>query len=99
MDKDLAEWVPAPSFQNKYPIIRQVNEKIKQINTNSGLAFLNLHLQGIKMLKSGPQHKFDTRPGTTRNWRETEVLRKIHFTAENKLKFIQYLQNTFQKNA
>ena len=99
VDKDLAEWVPAPNFQNKYPIIRQVNEKIKQINTNSGLAFLNLHLQGIKMLKSGPQHKFDTRPGTTRIWRETEVFRKLHFTAENKLKIIQYLQNTFQKNA
>ena len=99
VDQDMAEWIPAPSFKNKYPIFKQVNEKIKQINIESGLSFLNLHLQGIKMLKSGPQHKFDTRPGATRIWRETEVSKKLHFTADNKLKIIQYLQNTFKRNA
>ena len=62
-------------------------------------SWLNLHMQGIEMFKSGPQHKYDTRPGATPVWREKEVAKKLHFTMENKLKIIQYLQKTFQNNA
>ena len=50
------------------------------------------------MLKNGPQHKFDSRPGASRIWRESGVFEKMHFTMENKLKIVQYLQNTFASN-
>ena len=95
---NLAEWIPSPSFRNKYPVIKLVNEAIKEMNMEDNLAYFNLHLHGIRMLKGGPQHKFDTRPGANKIWREEEVFRKLHFTSENKLKIVKYLQNTFQNN-
>ena len=95
---ELAEWKPSPGFVNRYPVIKNVNEAIKKMNLDDDLNFLNIHLQGIKMLKSGPQHKFDSRPGSTRIWREAAVFEKLHFTMENKLKIMQYLQNTFASN-
>ena len=63
------------------------------------LFWLNLHMQGVKILKSGPQHKFDTRPGAKIIWRDKEVFRKLHFTMENKMKIIMYFQNIFKINA
>ena len=75
-----------------------MNEAIKEMNMEDNLAYFNLHLHGIRMLKGGPQHKFDTRPGANKIWREEEVFRKLHFTSENKLKIVKYLQNTFLNN-
>ena len=45
------------------------------------------------------QHKYDTRPGTKAIWREKEVFSKLHFTMENKLKIVVYMQNTLKINA
>ena len=96
---ELADWIPGPTFRNYYPVIKEVNEAIKAINEKNGLSWINLHLQGMKMLKSGPQHKYDTRAGASRVWRENSVFEKLHFTMSNKLKLIQYMQNTFASNA
>ena len=94
----LEAWKPPRNFVNRYPVIREVNEQIKNMNMENGLTCLNLHMQGIKMLKLGPQHKFDDKPGVKKVWREDEVFRKLHYTIENKLKLVQYLQNTFKAN-
>ena len=96
---ELAEWVPKPGFMNRYKTIKQVNLAIKAMNEEEQLSWLNLHMQGVKILKSGPQHKFDTRPGAKAIWREKEVFRKLHFTMENKLKIVEYLQKTYKNNA
>ena len=53
---------------------------------------------GMKILKSGPQHKYDTRPGVLKVWRENAVFEKQHFTMANKLKLVKYMQNTFAAN-
>ena len=98
-DPLLAEWKPEPGFRDRYEEIKQVNLAIKALNEKDKLSWLNLHMQGVKILKSGPQHKYDTRPGATRIWRENEVAKKLHFTMENKLKIMQYLHKTFQSNA
>ena len=98
-DPVLAEWEPGPGFKDKYQDIKKVNLAIKAMNEDDNLSWLNLHMQGVKILKSGPQHKYDTRPGATRIWREQEVAKKLHFTMENKLKIMQYLQKTFKSNA
>ena len=95
---ELAEWVPGPSFQDHYSVIKKVNEAIKEINERNGLSWLNLHFHGMKILKSGPQHKYDTRPGAAKVWRESAVFEKLHFTMANKLKIMQYLQKTFAAN-
>ena len=95
---NLQEWMPKPGFINRYPVINQVNIEIKKINMEDSLAYLNIHMQGIKMLKAGPQHKFDTKIGAVKIWREKKVFEKSHFTMENKLKLIKYLENTFATN-
>ena len=69
------------------------------MNEEDQLSWLNLHMQGVKILKKGPKHKYDTRPGAKAIWREREVFRKLHFTMENKVKIIEYMQNTFKNNA
>ena len=94
----LAEWVPGPSFKNLYPVIKDVNEALKAINEKNGLSWMNLHLQGMKILKSGPQHKYDTKPGVPKVWRENAVFEKLHFTMTNKLKLVKYMQSTFAAN-
>ena len=95
---ELANWVPEPSFKNYYPIIKEVNEALKAMNERNSLSWLNIHLQGMKILKSGPQHKYDTRPESLKVWRETNVFDKLHFTMANKLKLITYMQKTFTVN-
>ena len=80
---ELAEWIPSPGFVNRYPVIKNVNEAIKKMNLDDDLNFLNSHLQGIKMLKSYQQYKFESRPGSTRIWRESAVFEKLHYTMEN----------------
>ena len=94
----LKEWVPKQDFVDRYPVIRKLNEEIKKMNLKESISFLNIHMQGVKMLKSGPQHKFDTRPDSVSIWSEKEVFQKRHFTMENKLKLIKYLENTFKSN-
>ena len=68
---------------------------MKSINEKNNISWLNIHLQGMKILKSGVQHKYDTRPGGAKVWRENLVFDKLHFTMNNKLKLIKYMQNTF----
>ena len=92
------EWIPPPGFINRYPAIKKVNEGIKSMNEEENLSWVNVHFHGVKLLKSGPQHKFDTRPGTKRIWREKDVFSKMHFTMENKINIARYAMTTFEVN-
>ena len=97
---DLAEWIPGPNFVDRYRVIEQVNKKVKEMNQEDGLSWINLHLHGVKKFKSGMlQHKFDTRPGSKQIWRERQVFKKLHFTMENKLKLVGYIENCFKSNS
>ena len=99
-EPEIAKWVPGPKFNNRYIVIKRVNDEIKAINDSSKLMYVKLDRHGIKTFKSGTvQHKFDTRPGTTQIWREKEVFRKLHFTMENKLKLLAYISNCFRVNS
>ena len=96
----LAEWVPGPNFKNRYKDIEAVNKKVKEMNLEDNLRYVNLHEQGVKFFKSGTiQHKFDSLPGRAKIWRENEVRRKLHFTMENKLKVVSCLNNCFKANS
>ena len=97
---NLTEWVPGPRFINRYGDIEAVNKRIKEINLGDNLRYINLHLQGVKLFKSGTiQHKFDTLPGKERFWREEEVRRKLHLTMENRLKVVSNIMNCFKANS
>ena len=95
----LAEWVPAPQFKNRYSVVKEVNKQIREMNLSEEVVYLHLHMQGIKVFKSGKvQHKFDNKPGATPIWRETEVFKKLHFTVENKLKIVGFIASCFEGN-
>ena len=95
---DLQEWVPRPNFVNRLETIEKVNKAIKEMNKKDGLNWVNLHLHGIKVFKSGTkQYKFDERPRTTQIWRHMEVSRKQHFTMDNNI--ISYINECFKSNS
>ena len=98
-EPEIARWVPAPGFRNKYCEIKKLNDLIIAANTRDNLKCVRLDFQGVKRFKSGTvQHIFDTKPGATLVWRETEVFRKLHFTMEIKLKLVKYITTCFEAN-
>ena len=99
-EPEMAMWVPAPSFKNRYQEVKKLNDMVIKMNSQDSLKFVRLDYHGVKRFKSGTiQHKFDTRPGATQVWRETEVFKKLHFTMENKLKIVSYISSCFRSNA
>ena len=100
-EPEIAEWVPSPSFRNRYSDIKQLNdliiERLKEGGQN--LVTVRLDYQGVKRFPSGLlQHRFDNKPGAVPIWRETEVFKKLHFTMENKLKIVAYIIRCFVNN-
>ena len=92
-------WVPGPTFHNKYDEIKKLNSMLIDMHAKEGLKQVRMDFHGVKRFKSGTlQHKFDTRPGVPQIWREPEVFRKLHFTRENKIKIIQYINTCFASN-
>ena len=73
---------------------------IKKLNEQDNIQYVGLHLLGMKFFKSGrKQHKFDTREGVQKVWREREVFRKLHFTQEIKSKIVGFTINCFEQNS
>ena len=100
MATDLGDWIPPSSFENRAEQISSLNKMIKELNEGAGLAYPALHMYGMKYFKSGTkQHKFDTKPGASRIWRETEVRRKLHFTKEVKQKIVSHIMSIFAHNS
>ena len=96
----LAEWIPSPNFINKAAIIERLNDLIKELNGQDNIQYVGLHLQGMKFFRSGKkQHKFDTKEGAQKIWREKDVFRKLHFTQEIKAKIVGFAINCFEQNS
>ena len=96
-EPDIAEWVPPPNFRNKYDELDKLNNMI--LKMNGDLRCVRMDWQGVKRFNSGnKQHKFDTKPGATKIWKETKVFRKLHFTMEMKLKLVGYIMECFKNN-
>ena len=70
-DPEVAEWVPQPSFRNKYDEIKRLNDLIIDMARAENLDLVRLDYHGVKRLKSGKiQHKYDNRSGCVPVWRE-----------------------------
>jgi hypothetical protein len=97
---DLGDWIPPVTFVNRAEQIGTLNRMIKELNEGAHMAYPALHMFGMKYFKSGTkQHKFDTKPGSARIWRETEVRRKLHFTKEVKQKIVSHIMSIFAHNS
>ena len=80
-EPEIAMWVPPPSFNNRYGELKKLNLMILELNKEEDLMCVRMDYHGVKRFGSGTvQHKFDTKPGTSQIWRETEVFKKLHFT-------------------
>ena len=98
-EPEVAEWVPPPTFINKYSEIKRLNDLIINQHEELGLKLVRLDYYGVKRLNPEKwMHKFDNRPGTTQVWREAEVFKKLHFTIEVKVKIIKYISDCFRTN-
>ena len=98
---EIAEWIPQPSFNNRYLETRKLNDLIISKNKEGGQQLIPVRLDyvGIKRFKSGVfQHRFDNKEGATAIWKEKEVFRKLHLTMENKVKVITNISNCFKGN-
>ena len=96
-EPDIAEWVPPPNFRNKSDELDKLNNMILKMNENLKCVRMDYH--GVKRFKSGTkQHKFDTKPGVTPIWRETEVFKKLQFTMDIKLKLAEHITECFKHN-
>ena len=72
--RDMGDWIPPSTFVNRSAQVDTLNKLIKELTEGAGLAYPALHMYGIKYFKSGTrQHKFDSKNGSARIWRETEV--------------------------
>ena len=79
--------------------MKKLNDLIIAANTKDNLKCVRMDFQGVKRFKSGTvQHIFDTKPGATQVWRETEVFKKLHFTVDVKLKLVKYVTTCFAAN-
>ena len=97
---DISMWVPPPNFRNKYDELNRLNNMILKMNEAENLKCVRMDYHGVKRFKSGTiQHKFDTNPGATPIWRETEVFRKLHFTMDIKLKLAEHITTCFNINS
>ena len=101
-EPEIAEWVPSPTFQNKFQDIKKLNDLILDKNKEGGQTLnpVRMDYQGIKRLKSGNfQHIFDNKPGAAAVWKEKAVFKKLHLTPENKMKMIGYIVSCFHGNS
>ena len=60
-EPEIARWVPAPTFVNKYSEIKKLNDLIIAANSRDNLKCVRMDFQGVKRFKSGTvQHIFGT---------------------------------------
>ena len=99
-EPEIAQWVPPTNFENRYPELKKLNSMIIDMNTRDNLTTVRLDYIGVKRFRSGTtQHIFDTKPGATQIWRETQVFKKLHFTMDVKLKIISKISSCFKANS
>ena len=102
VNPEIAEWIPAPSFNNRYLETRKLNDLIIAKSKEGGQQLIPVRLDyvGVRRHKSGEyQHRYDNKAGAAAIWKEKEVFKKLHLTMENKVKVISNISCCFQGNA
>ena len=79
------DWTPPPGFTNRRQIIEEVNEGIKIMNNESGVNYINLHFEGIRIdnKRGFTMHRMDPLKPI---WREKEIRSRLHLNIQYKAK-------------
>ena len=89
------EWLPPPGFNNRRRDIECLNSGIAAVNKGSGVNYLNLHYEGVRMDPKSKKvmHKHNpARPV----WRELDIRKRLHLTHDNKVKVTNQAINLFK---
>ena len=96
------EWIPPPTFVNRYQEVKKLNDMIikKNKENNRDLQNVRLDYMGVKRPPTGKyQHKWDNKVDAVPWWAEVEVFEKVHFTMNYKLKLVDKISKCFKENA
>ena len=96
------EWIPPPTFVNRYQEVKKLNDMIikKNKEDNRDLQNVRLDYMGVKRPPTGKyQHKWDNKVDAVPWWAEVEVFEKVHFTMNYKLKLVDKISKCFKENA
>ena len=98
------EWIPPPTFVNRYQEVKKLNDMIikKNKEDNRDLQNVRVDYMGVKRPSNGKgkyQHKWDNKVDAVPWWAEKEVFEKVHFTMYYKLKLVDKISKCFKENA
>ena len=98
------EWIPPPTFVNRYEEVKKLNDMIikKNKEDNRDLQNVRVDYMGVKRPSNGKgkyQHKWDNKVDAVPWWAEVEVFEKVHFTMNYKLKLVDKISKCFKENA
>ena len=98
------EWIPPPTFVNRYEEVKKLNDMIikKNKEDNRELQNVRVDYMGVKRPSNGKgkyQHKWDNKVDAVPWWAEKEVFEKVHFTMYYKLKLVDKISKCFKENA
>ena len=96
------EWIPPPTFVNRYEEVKKLNDMIikKNKEDNRDLQNVRVDYMGVKRPPNGKyQHKWDNKVDAVPWWAEVEVFEKVHFTMYYKLKLVDKISKCFKENA
>ena len=98
------EWIPPPTFVNRYQEVKKLNDMIikKNKEDNRDLQNVRVDYMGVKRPSNGKgkyQHKWDNKVDAVPWWAEVEVFEKVHFTMYYKLKLVDKISKCFKENA
>ena len=98
------EWIPPPTFVNRYEEVKKLNDMIikKNKEDNRDLQNVRVDYMGVKRPSNGKgkyQHKWDNKVDAVPWWAEVEVFEKVHFTMYYKLKLVDKISKCFKENA
>ena len=98
------EWIPPPTFVNRYEEVKKLNDMIikKNKEDNRDLQNVRVDYMGVKRPSNGKgkyQHKWDNKVDAVPWWAEKEVFEKVHFTMYYKLKLVDKISKCFKENA
>ena len=92
---NLPEWQPPPGFTNRRLEIEALNAAIAAMNKESGVNYLKLHMEGIRIdaKRNKTMHKHNPKSPI---WREPEIRKRLHMTEEYKVRIVNLAKIIFR---
>jgi hypothetical protein len=89
------EWAPPTGLKNKRREIESLNAAIAAVNKGSGVNYLKLHLEGIRIDKKSGKTMHRHNPANP-IWREPVIWRRLHLTPDYKIRIVNLSKKVFR---